>query len=203
MPIKHKKVLSRHAQLFCRKKRKLQGEENVIERGKEGRENSKNKSATHKKQDDQPKHPHAVIHLHRSVRKEVAQDVAAVKRGDGYEIENKQQKVDQDDEVEKERYRKQRRQAFGRDARNVLCKRHRRSDRDDSVRDQMLHKQQQNQCNRSRDQVAGRPRKGDQNIVALVVLEVACSNRRRLGPTKKEPSVDQRDQWKKYRAKRV
>src|ERR1700677_1227995 len=71
---------------FCRKKRKLQGEENVIERGKERRENSKNKSAAHKEQDDQSKHPHAVIYLHSSVRKEVAQDVAAVKRRDRDEI---------------------------------------------------------------------------------------------------------------------
>src|ERR1700728_1681243 len=109
---------------------RLDGEENVVEDAVDRIEERRDKSAAEEKEDEEGEHAHAVVDLSDLVRQEVAEDMAAVGRGERDEGEDEQQQVDVDDQREEERDGKERGQALGGDPRDVLgdgdssCDRH-------------------------------------------------------------------------------
>ena len=99
---------------------RLDGEENVVEDAVDRIEERRDKSAAEEKEDEEGEHAHAVVKLSDLVRQEVAEDMAAVERRKRDEVEDEEQQVDEDDQIEEERNGKERGQALGGDAGNVL-----------------------------------------------------------------------------------
>ena len=141
--------------------------EDVVDRIKQRR----NKPAADKKENQQRKHPHTVIKLSQLIWQKMAQDVASIERWQRNQVEHKEQQIDEDHKVKKERNRKQRRQSFRRNTRNVLRNRNRSSDRKIARGQQMLENNQQDKSDRRRKQIAGRSGQRDQDVITLVVLE--------------------------------
>ena len=77
------------------------------------------------------------------------------------------------------------------------------SDGDVSGREHVLDDDEQDERDGGREQVAGGAGEGDEDVVAPVVLEVACGDGGGLGPADEEAAVDQRDEREEDRAEGV
>ena len=183
-----------------RKQPELYGEEDVIEDSVDRVEERGDKPTADQEENNQAEHPHAVVELGCFVGQKVAEDVAAIERGERNQVEDEEQQVDEDDEVEKERDGEECRKAFGGDAGNMLGDGDGGDDGDVSGWKQMLDDDQQDERDGGGEQVAGWTGEGDEDVVAAVVLEVATGDGCGLGPTDEEASVDQRDERKEHRA---
>jgi hypothetical protein len=163
-------------------------------------EDAEDQTAADEHDEDHPEHADAVVDLKRFVRQKVPQNMASIERRYGDEVEHKEQKVQQNDVVEKQSDGKELGQVLCRDSRHSVGKRHGCHNGDVAARDGVLEDDEQNQRHGSRDQVARRPRQGDENVVALVILEVAGGHRGGLRPTKEHSAVEETDKRKDDRA---
>ena len=129
--------------------------------------------------------------------------MAAVERRERNEVEDEEQKVDEDDEVEKESDGKERgKPSVGTPG---IC-----SARATAVAmavvsggQEVLDDDEQDEGDGGGEQVAGGAGEGDEDVVAAVVFEVAGGDRGGLGPADEEAAVDQRDEREEDGAERV
>ncbi len=168
--------------------------ENAVEDVVERDEEYGDEPAADEEENEEGEHAHAVVELSGLVRQEVAENVAAVERGQRNEVEDEEKQVDEDNEVEKERDREERGKAVGGNAGNVLGDGDGRGYGGVSGGEDVLDYDQQDEGDGGGEQVAGWAGEGDEDVVAPIVFEVASGDRGGLGPTDKEVSIDQRDE---------
>lgn len=120
--------------------------------------------------------------------------MAAVERWERDEVEDEEKQIDEDDEVEKERDGEESGKAYRGDAGDFFCDGDRGGDGGVSGGKDVLDDDEQDERDGGREQVAGRAGEGDEDVVALVVFEVAGGDGSGFGPADEEASVDQRDE---------
>src|SRR6266851_7772731 len=84
-----------------------------------------------------------------------------------------------------------------------MSKRHRGDDGDAPARDDVFEDDEKDEGYGSRDQVAGRTCEGNEDVVALVVLEVTGCDGGRLGPAEEHTAVVEADEREDDGAERV
>ena len=87
-------------------------------------EDAEDDAAAEQHDEDHSEDADAVVDAQGIVGKEVPEDVAAVERRYGDEVEDEEDEVEEDDVVEEERDREEWREAFGRDTGEVLGEQH-------------------------------------------------------------------------------
>src|SRR4051812_1826634 len=152
---------------------------------------TEDQAATDQHDEDHAEHPYPVIYLQSVIRQKVTQDVASIKWRNRNQVEHKEQKIEEDDVVKKERYRKQRRQAINRDTPHMMSDQPCRFNRHPSTRNRMLHHQQKDQRHDRHQQIARGTGQRNDNVVSAIVLEIPRGNRGGLRPAEQHPSVEQ------------
>src|ERR1700754_1714355 len=136
----------------------------ALERSKEAvkgplqwiKEDAEDETAAEKHDKNHPEHTDAVVNLQSSGWQKVPEDVAAIKRRDWDQVEDKEQQIEQNDVVKKESHRKELRKILRRDASEMVCERHRSRNRNSSSSDDVLDDDEKDERYSGRYQVAGR-----------------------------------------------
>src|SRR5258708_26140773 len=104
---------------------RLEAEEKRVKGGLQWiQEDAEDQTSTDEHEDDHPEHADAVVELKRSIGQKVPEDVTAIERRHGDEVEDKEKQIQQDDVIEEESYGKELRQILRRDPGHAMSKRH-------------------------------------------------------------------------------
>ena len=102
--------------------------------------------------------------------------------------------IDEDDEVKEEGDGEERGKIFCRNAGNVRGQCHRSSDGEETAGNDVLDDEQEDESDGCRDEIAGRTRERDEDVIAAIVLEVAGGHWGGFGPADERPVIEQGDQ---------
>jgi hypothetical protein len=182
----------------------LQREEQRVEGSLQWiQKDAEDQAAANEHNEDHSEHANAVVDPKRVVGQKMPQNMTAIERWNGNEVEHKEQEIQKDDVVEKQSNGEKLRKIFRRDPRNTARKKHGGLDSYIAASDGVLEDDEQDKRYGGRDQVARRPSQGDENVIALVILEVAGGYGSRLRPAEEHTAVEETDQWKDDRTERI